>query len=300
MRGRPRSGVRLWAENVFVTRDGERLYCRVEGAGDPPLVFVHGGAVDHSTWDEHLEHFAPRHRVVAVDLRGHGQSDPAPSYPIETFRDDLVAVIDRLGLAPAVIIGASRGGAIANRVAVDYPDRVKALVFVDYGAAERKSETSPWKPSPDEIRAMLASLAADWKEGGARRLVDSWFPEPDVPEALKERLANLCRRAPAELVVQLRSADLEDDWREDYLRRIRVPTLILQSTHGRHQGREQGKFIHERVPGSRLCYFEGRGHGFFMSAPQEFWQRIEEFLAELSIPSPFGRGACPEPAEGSG
>ena len=58
------------------------------------MVFVHGGGVDHSTWDEHLEHFAPKHRVVAVDLRGHGQSDPAPAYTPDVFRDDLVAVID--------------------------------------------------------------------------------------------------------------------------------------------------------------------------------------------------------------
>src|SRR4051794_38986844 len=111
---------------MFVTRDGARLFYRAEGRGEPAIVFVHGGGVDHSTWDEHLEHFAPKHRVVAVDLRGHGQSDPAAAYTTELFRDDLVALIDDLKLAPAVIVGASRGGAVANQVAVDYPDRVKA------------------------------------------------------------------------------------------------------------------------------------------------------------------------------
>ncbi len=212
---------------MFVTRNGARLYCRAEGSGEPCLLFVHGGGVDHSTWNEHLDHFAPRHRVVAVDLRGHGKSDPAPSYTADTFRDDLVAVIDQLRLAPAVMVGASRGGGIANRAAVDHPNRVKAL------------------------------------------------------DALKKRLANLCRYTPAEVVVEVRMRDLDEHDREEYLRRIHVPTLILQSTHGPHQGREQGRFIHERVPGSRLHYFEGRGHGFFMSAPEEFWQRIEEFLATL-------------------
>lgn len=266
---------------MHVMRDGAKLYYRMEGAGDPPLVFVHGGGVDHSTWDEHLEHFAPRHRVVAMDLRGHGRSDAAPALTPQLFRDDLVAIVDALGLAPAVLIGASRGGNIANRVAVDYPDRVKALVFVDYGAAPRKSPDAPWKPSVEETQALLSSLASDWKQTGARRLVDSWFPEPDVPEALKERLANLCRQTPGEVVVEIRSRDLEEYDREEYLRRITVPTLILQSTHGRHQGREQGRYIHERVPNSTLHYFEGRGHGFFMSAPEEFRQRIEDFLPTL-------------------
>jgi pimeloyl-ACP methyl ester carboxylesterase len=266
---------------MFVTRDGARLFYRAEGSGDPTMVFVHGGGVDHSTWDEHLAHFAPRHRVVAVDLRGHGQSDAAPAYPAEVFRDDLAAVIDELKLAPAVIVGASRGGGIANRVAVDYPDRVKALVFVDYGAATRNSPAAPWADTLQYTQDLLTSLASDWKEQGARRLVDSWFPEPGVPEALKERLANLCRAASPELVAELRLRDADETDREAYLRGIQVPTLILQSTHGPHHGREQGQFIHERVAGSRLHYFEGRGHGCFMSAPEEFWHQIEQFLATL-------------------
>lgn len=266
---------------MFITRDGVKLFYREEGSGEPGLVFVHGGAVDHSTWDEHLEHFAPRHRVVAPDLRGHGRSDAAPPYTVENFRDDLAAIIDDLMLAPAVLIGASRGASIANRVAVDYPGRVKALVFVDYGAASKRSEATPWKPSAEEIKAMLDSLATDWETAGARRLVDSWFPEPGVPEALKERLANLCRRTPGATVIEMRQRDLEETDRDDYLERLSVPTLILQSTHGRHQGREQGRYILERVPGAKLHYFEGRGHGFFMSAPEEFWARVEEFLARV-------------------
>jgi pimeloyl-ACP methyl ester carboxylesterase len=238
--------------------------------------------VDHSTWDEHLEHFAPRHRAVAMDLRGHGQSDPAEAYTQDLLRDDLVAIIDQLELAPVVIIGASRGAGIANRVAVDYPGRVKAMVFVDYGAAQGKSPESSWKSSPQEAVRQFATLAADWREAGARRLVDSWFPEPDVSESLKERLAGLCRKTDPAVVSDMRVREAEAPDREEYLERITVPTLILQSGSGRHQGREQGKFIHDRVKGSQLFYFEGRGHGFFMSAPEEFWRRVEDFLATLN------------------
>ncbi len=266
---------------MFVTRDGARLYYREAGSGSPPIVFVHGGAVDHSTWDEHMEHFAPRHRVVAMDLRGHGRSDPAPAYTADVFRDDLAALIRQLDLAPAVVVGASRGGGIANRVAVDYPGLVKALVFVDYGAAGRASAAAPWARTPEQTEALLATFAEDWPRIGARRLVDSWFPEPDVPEALKERLATLCRRTPPETVLEIRRRDVEETDREDYLRRIRVPTLILQSDSGRHLGAHQGQYIHERVPDSKLVSFHGRGHGFFMSAPEEFWQQLEQFLAEL-------------------
>ena len=267
---------------MFISRDGVKLFYREEGSGDPPIVFVHGGAVDHSTWDEHMAHFAPRHRVVAMDLRGHGQSDKVGPLTSDTFRDDLAALIDQLDLAPAVVVGASRGGGIANRVAVDYPGQVKALVLIDYGAAGRSSPDAPWARTPEQTQALLATFAEDWRNVGARRLVDSWFPEPGVPEALKERLTELCRRTPGETVLTIRRQDVDETDRDAYVRKINVPTLVLHGTGGRHLGRQQGSYIHERVPGSRLYYFEGRGHGCFMSAPQEFWHQVEEFLCALA------------------
>jgi len=266
---------------MFISRDGVRLFYREEGAGEPPIVFVHGGAVDHSTWDEHLAHFAPHHRVVAMDLRGHGQSDRNGPLTSDTFRDDLAALIDQLRLAPAVVVGASRGGGIATRVAVDYPGRVKALVLIDYGAAGRNSAETPWARTPEQTQALLATFAEDWQRVGARRLVDSWFPDPGVPEALKQRLTALCRQTPGETVLDIRRRDVEETDREGYLRRIDVPTLVLHGTGGRHLGREQGAYIHSLVPHSRLYFFEGRGHGCFMSAPEEFWQVVEDFLSEL-------------------
>jgi pimeloyl-ACP methyl ester carboxylesterase len=255
------------------------LYCRVEGEGEPAIVFVHGTSVDNSIWDAQVEHFRARHRVVAPDLRGHGQSDPAPSYPMDLFRDDLAAIIEQLELAPAVVIGQASGAEIANRVAVDCPGLVRAVVFVDYGAA-RKSEAAPWAPSPDEVRARANSLAGDWKEAGARRMVDEDLPE-EVAEALKARMTEVARRTDPNVVRAVLTASLDSRAREEYLQRLAVPTLILQSTAGKHQGRQQGQFIHERVPGSQLAYFEGRGHWFFLTAPQEFSHQIEQLLATL-------------------
>jgi pimeloyl-ACP methyl ester carboxylesterase len=266
---------------MFATRDGARIFYREEGAGDPPIVFIHGGAVDHSTWDEHMAHFAPKHRCVAFDLRGHGQSDTAETYTTDLWRDDTIALMEQLQLGPSVLVGASRGGGIANRIAVDRPELVKAVVMVDYGAASRKSEAAPWARTREQTQELLAYLGEEWTTKGGRRLVDSWFPEPDVPESLKERLANLCRKTPVETVVAIRMLDVDEEGREDYLRRLDKPTLILQSNSGRHLGTDQGRYIHDHVPNSRLHYFEGRGHGFFMSAPEEFWARIEAFLAEL-------------------
>jgi pimeloyl-ACP methyl ester carboxylesterase len=266
---------------MFVERDGARIFCEVEGSGEPAILFVHGGGIDHRTWTEHVAHFAPKFRVATMDLRGHGQSDQAESYSSDLFKDDVVAVINALQLAPAVIVGASRGGGIAIRVAVDYPELVKAVVSIDYVAATRDSAAAPWAYTPEKTAGLLADLASDWYTNGARRLVDSWFPEEGVPEELRERLAQYCRENKPEVVHAVRTMDVRETDREDYLRRLRKPTLVLQSSTGIHLGREQGQYIHDRVPGSQLHYFEGRGHGCFMSAPEEFWEEVERFLAGL-------------------
>src|ERR1700687_4987716 len=88
--------------STFVKAGNVRLHYREAARGSPSLVFVQGGGVDHSTWDEHMAHFAPRHRVVAMDLRGHGQSARAQPYTNANFRDDLAALITELRLAQAV------------------------------------------------------------------------------------------------------------------------------------------------------------------------------------------------------
>ncbi len=94
-------------------RDGVALFYEEAGVGEPPMLLVHGIACDHTHLTPQLEHFSDDHRVVAVDLRGHGQSDaPQQEYSIEGFADDLAWVCARLGLENPVVVGHSLGGRI--------------------------------------------------------------------------------------------------------------------------------------------------------------------------------------------
>jgi pimeloyl-ACP methyl ester carboxylesterase len=89
------------------------------GAGKPTFVFVHGWTCDRSFFAPQAEHFARRHRVVSLDLRGHGESDkPQGPYPITAAADDIAYVIEQLGLGKAVAVGHSSGGTAASHVAV--------------------------------------------------------------------------------------------------------------------------------------------------------------------------------------
>ena len=104
-------------------RDGVALFYEEAGVGEPPMLLVHGLGCCHTHLTPQLEHFSDDHRVVAVDLRGHGQSDaPHQEYTIEGFADDLAWVCARLGLENPVVVGHSLGGEICLALAASYPD----------------------------------------------------------------------------------------------------------------------------------------------------------------------------------
>ncbi|MFQ5472860.1 MAG: alpha/beta fold hydrolase, partial [Dehalococcoidia bacterium] len=102
------------------------------GTGDPAILFVHGWTCNLTDWRFQLEEFAKGHRVVALDLRGHGKSDkPDQDYTIDGFADDVVALIEELGLDRPVIVGHSMGGAIAHNIVRRWPEIAAGAVLVD-------------------------------------------------------------------------------------------------------------------------------------------------------------------------
>ena len=118
----------------YVTRDGVRLAYVEAGEGDPPILLVHGMQCDHTHMLPLLEHFSGRHRVVAVDLRGHGQSDkPHSAYSNNEFNDDLVFLCRELGLVRPIAIGHSFGGSNLLHLAANRPDFLSGLVLLDSG-----------------------------------------------------------------------------------------------------------------------------------------------------------------------
>lgn len=114
------------------TRDGVRLYHEVAGRGTPALVMIHGGGCDHTAFAPQLAHFQAGHRVVAVDLRGHGRSDaPIQEYTIPGFAEDVISLCQQLDLDKPVLIGHSLGGRIALEVVAQHPDLPAAVVAVE-------------------------------------------------------------------------------------------------------------------------------------------------------------------------
>ncbi|MFI7133778.1 alpha/beta fold hydrolase [Nonomuraea sp. NPDC050153] len=112
--------------------NGIRLVYREEGDPTaPPLLLIHGRTADHNDWNGITQHFAARHHVIALDLRGHGASDYPGSYEMPEMAEDVVALLDHLGIGRATLVGHSLGGIVAYHLAMNHPDRVERLVLED-------------------------------------------------------------------------------------------------------------------------------------------------------------------------
>lgn len=156
--------------------NGVKIVYREEGdVQAPPLMLVHGRTADHNDWNGLTQHFARRYRVIVPDLRGHGASAWPGRYPIPAMAEDLVALLDRLGVGRVTLVGHSLGGMLAYHVAMNHPARVERLVLEDVPA-----------PVPMRDRAPLVeddSTGFDWRmmHQTERQFLD---PDPAWPAAL--------------------------------------------------------------------------------------------------------------------
>lgn len=270
---------------MFVTmRDGLRLHVRVQGRGEP-LLMIHGFTGSLDAWgEEFLNGLAQAFQVVAVDLPGHGDSDPSDDperYRMEEVLKDLCQVLDATSIDQARWLGYSMGGRVALAGAVLHPARVATLILESAspglsGEAERKAR-----------RRADEALAEGILRGGMEAFVDHWMGLPlfatqgklpqKVQEANRERRL---RNRPESLAACLRGLGTGAQpsyW--EALPDIRVPTLLLA-------GEEDEKFtaiarrMSQEMPGSELRVIPRAGHSIHLENPFAMLAAVRTYRAE--------------------
>jgi 3-oxoadipate enol-lactonase len=195
------------SERLQVTVDGVRLVCHIDGAEDAPvLVLLHGLGDDGGTWDAVGAEFALHFRVLAVDLRGHGQSDWPGTYSFELMRDDVLGVLDQLRLGRVNLLGHSMGGTVAYLIAEKEPGRIDRLILEDTPPPwpwEREVPERPDTPVPFDwtvlpaIFGQLNDPDPAWSdrltEITAPTLIIAGGPDSHIPQ---ERLEDAAARLP--------------------------------------------------------------------------------------------------------
>jgi pimeloyl-ACP methyl ester carboxylesterase len=165
-------------------RDGVRLAFEEAGTGDPPIMLVHGMRCDHRHMRTLFDHLSATHRVVNVDLRGHGASDaPDSDYTNEELAGDLAWLADQLGMRRPVMIGHSFGGSLCLYLAADHPELVGGLVLLDSGVRSTAEKEA-------EMGAVIAAAARGNDPGkGQDFFADRLFGPDDDPVMKAEILA---------------------------------------------------------------------------------------------------------------
>ena len=170
-------------KKTCLAEDGVPIVYSAAGAGSPALVFIHGGLADRTFWDGQLREFAGLHRVVALDLPGHGESGyDRKKWGIPEFGADVKAVIEAEKLSDVFIFGNSLGGPVAIEAALLLPDRVRGVVGVDaFQVLDRRI-------TPGEAKQRAEIFQQDFA-GALKQMVRALF-HTDADSALIKEVEN--------------------------------------------------------------------------------------------------------------
>jgi pimeloyl-ACP methyl ester carboxylesterase len=267
-----------------ITLHGQRFhYVEWGQAAAPPVVLLHGITGHARTWDDEARLLAERYRVLVLDQRGHGDSDPAPDgdYSDDALLGDLTAFADALGLRRSTLVALSLGGRVAINVAGRHPTRVERLMIVDIGpeiAAVGRARVSAlmagaperFESVQDVITHMRANAPLYTEAMLRHRAQHAVRPLPGggftwkYDRALREAIRQGRMRVPADLWAQ---------WRA-----ITCPTLLVRGALSDILSDETAKRMVDELPAARLVVVPGAGHTVPGDQPAAFQSLLREFL----------------------
>ena len=191
--------------NKTTSADGVELVWTACGHGEPALVFIHGFAGDRHQFANQVEAFADRHRVITLDLAGHGESGhDRERWGPGAFADDVIAVMDAAGVEQAILIGHSMGGVVMLETANRYPDRVKGLVAID----TLQNIEALFPPGIlDQLVAGMRDAFEETMEGFARALMIE-DTDPDLAARLVSEFVGMRPQSAIGILSSLTSIDV--------------------------------------------------------------------------------------------
>lgn len=246
------------------------IHFEVRGRGEPAIVFVHCWNCDRHFWDAQMAEFGKTRRVVALDLPGHGESGSGrPQWSVESFGDDVKAVVDRAGAKRVVLVGSSMGGPIVLEAARRLGDRVAGIVPVD------SLQDFDFRMKPEEIDAAMEKMRRDYRTETTRFITTALFA-PSTPSSVRERVLRMTQSAPAEQSLAI----LRAVWAYD-------PVPALTQIHAPIRAINGDRFP-TNVEGNRHRYRDfdaaimtGTGHYLMIEDPKRFNRLLAETVREM-------------------
>ena len=269
------------------TSDGVSLYYLEAGSGKP-ILMIPGWSQTAEQFRHQLEGLSDRYRVIAVDLRGHGESDkPDHGYKISRLAKDVRDMIEALDLQEVNILGHSMGSSVIwNYYDLYGPDRLSKLLLIDQmpmitsnpAWSEEEKVASGAIFTPQSLYETINALAGPNGVETTRGFIGNMVTK-SIPEADKEWIIERNLRMPRQHAATLLYNHATQDWR-DLIPRLDLPTLVVGGRVSVVPWQSQ-EWIAEQVPGSRLEIFEeeeGGNHFMFIEGHQKFNDIVADFV----------------------
>jgi 3-oxoadipate enol-lactonase len=263
----------------FELTSGIALHYFDEGAGEP-LVLIHGFPFSADLYQPQRAALSSRFRVITPDLRGMGRSDATPDatdYSVEAYADDVVALMDHLGIGQAIVGGMSMGGYVVFALLRRHPDRVRGVILIDTKAGADTQEGKEGR------RAMIAHA----QNNGAGAVADAMLPkmlteqtrssQPELATFMREMMAS----TPVDGIVGALTALMNRPDSTPMLGSVSVPALIIVGSEDGITPRAEAENMRDAMPHAELVVIDGAAHAANVERPDAVNRAIEVWLEQF-------------------
>lgn len=263
---------RIPIDNLMVGYSDEGLY------DAPVVILIHGFPFNRIMWDKQVEVLKANYRVIAYDVRGHGNSDAGEEdFSIGLFAHDLVLLMDALKIEKAIICGLSMGGYIALNLIENYPERINALILCDTTCkADAPEGIEKRMKAIENIRGSGVEVYAD---GSLKNL----FAHSSFTTRKKEiaRVRQMMVKTSAQTIIGTLFALSKRKETCDILPEIKVPVLLLVGEEDSITPPAAAKFMHKKIKSSVWHMIQHAGHVSNLENPDMFNEHLMEFIASV-------------------
>ena len=263
-------------ENLQLTVNNLTISYNDIGPSDAPaIIFIHGFPFNKAMWAGQADILKDRYRIIAYDVRGHGNSDAGgEDFAISLFVNDLISLMDALELDKAILCGLSMGGYIALNAVINYPKRFDALILSDTQCAADTAE--------GKVKRMKAVESI--RQNGVERYAEESIKNLFAPESFTTKgkeiaiIKEMILKTPEQVLSKTLIALSKRKETCSKLHKIKVPTLILVGESDKITPPASARVMHEKIPHALLTIVPYAGHLANLEHPEVYNDELLMFL----------------------
>jgi len=271
--------IRTSVDSDFLEVNGTRFYYEVTGTGEP-LLLIHGFNLDTRLWDDQVEAFSQKYKVIRFDIRGFGRT-PATEIPF-TLYEDTRSLLQALGVEQAHVVGLSFGGMVAVEFAVACPEMVKSLTLVSSGLMGHPRSEQRLR----DTERFQEICQKGTREDAVEMTIQMWFDGPGFPANDAAAQARERYRIMTEHAFSLpefgKGLSVLSPPPNERLEEIHVPTLVIAGDRDYPDFLQIADVLAEKISGAQKKVIEGSAHIPPMDQPEVFNRLLLEFLEQHS------------------